>query len=226
MLEVKNLVVHFKGRKTPILNNVCLKLKPGFITTIVGLSGSGKTTLLSCINGVLNHEKKGELQGEIYFDNKCIMNAELTELSKSIGTVYQDPDTQIVFSSVYAELAFALENFCYEPSEIKERIDEVVSELHIEHLIHRHPNELSGGEKQLVVLASILVLEPKVLLLDEIMAQVDEKGSKLIKDSIISLKQKGKMILMIEHDLNHLDIADEVLVMKDGRLDRFDGTLI
>lgn len=226
MLEVRDLVVYFKGQKKPILDGVCLKLTPGKITTLVGLSGSGKTTLLSSINGVLTHEKKGSVAGQIHLNDNSILGLELTDLSKSIGTVYQDPDTQIVFSSVYAELAFALENFCYEPDDMKIRIQDTAEALNMMHLLDRHPNELSGGEKQLVVLASVLVLEPEVLLLDEIMAQVDDKGSMLIKKSLLALKEKGKMILMIEHDLNNLDIADDILVIKDGHLSNYDGTLI
>jgi len=226
MLELKDLSIQYKSQSEPIISDVNLTLLPGTITSIVGLSGCGKTTLLSGINGVLKYDHKGKVLGEVLLNKTPIQSQSVMEISKYIGTVYQDPDTQIVFSSVYAELSFALENYCYSIEDIQVIIEQVASSLKIEHLLDRNPNELSGGEKQLVVLAAIMVLEPDVLLLDEIMAQVDDKGSELIKERIIELKNKNKIILMIEHDFEHLDIANQVLVLRNGNLEPFDGELV
>ncbi|MCH4888099.1 ABC transporter ATP-binding protein [Acidaminobacter sp. JC074] len=226
MLELRDISIRYKSHKTPILSNINLTLVPGTITSIVGLSGCGKTTLLSSINGVLKYDHKGEVTGSVLLNKRPIESDSVMEISKYIGTVYQDPDSQIVFSSVRAELSFALENYCYPLEEIESIVTGVAKSLDMMHLLDRNPNELSGGEKQLVVLAAIMVLEPDVLLLDEIMSQVDDKGSDLIKKRILSLKEKNKIILMIEHDLDHLDIADRVMVLRNGLLETFDGELL
>jgi len=225
MLEIKDLSVRFRNN-FEILRGIQLKLYPGEVTTIVGLSGCGKTTFISAINGVLSYHNQSQVDGEIHLNQVPIIDKSLLDISKHIGTVYQDPDTQIIFSSVYAELAFALENMCVPTEQIHQTIDQVTSELDICHLLDRNPNELSGGEKQLIVLASILVMGVDVLLLDEIMAQVDEKGCLLIKQAIRKLKQEGKIILMIEHELDHLDISDHVFQLKEGDLIEFNGELL
>ncbi len=225
MLEIKDLSVKFKNN-LEILKSIHLKLYPSEVTTIVGLSGCGKTTFISAINGVLSYHNQSQVNGDICLNQISIKDKSLLDISKHIGTVYQDPDTQIVFSSVYAELAFALENMCVPAKQIHQTIDKIASELEIHHLLNRNPSELSGGEKQLVVLASILVMGVDVLLLDEIMAQVDEKGCLLIKQAIIKLKQEGKIILMIEHELDHLDISDHVFQLKEGDLIEFKGELL
>lgn len=223
MLEVKDLSVKLKGEALPIIQNINLTLKKGTITTIVGLSGCGKTTMVSAINGVIDYQESGIVSGTIAYGQNDLIPLNITERSQWIGTVFQNPDTQIVFSTVSSELAFALENHCIPRSEIKSKIEDIALKLEIKHLLERNPNTLSGGEKQLVVLAAILVLEPPVLLLDEMMSQVDEDGIRKIKRIILDLKAQDKIILMIEHELEHLDIADEVYQMKDGLLKPYQG---
>lgn len=221
MLEIKDLAVAYGQRS--ILDKLNLTLTPGSITGIVGLSGCGKTTLLSAINGVLREKNQADISGHIAYKGKTIHSKGVMDISRTIGTVYQDPDTQIVFSSVLAELSFALENDCLPTEVIIEQVDSVAGMLNIKDLLNRNPQTLSGGEKQLVVLGAILVMGVDVLLLDEIMAQVDQEGCSLIQSRLESLRDEGKIILMIDHDLEHLSIADHIYQLKNGQLIDFDG---
>jgi len=215
------LSVSYRNRK--IIDQLDLSLKPGTITGIVGLSGCGKTTLLSAINGVLKERNQSTMSGEIIYKNRKLDSLSVMEISSTIGTVYQDPDKQIVFSSVLAELSFALENICLSTEEILSKVNHVVQVLDIVELLDRNPQTLSGGEKQLVVLASILVMGVDVLLLDEIMAQVDERACDLIQSRLIKLRDEGKTILMIDHELDHLQMADHIYYLNQGRLKDFNG---
>lgn len=224
-IQINNL--SFKYSKSPktILNNINLKVSKSETIAIVGLSGCGKTTLIQCLNGIIPKIYEGDYSGQVLINGEDIKNTEISELATQIGTVFQDPDTQIVFSTVEDELAFGPENLCIEPFEIKKRIDEISKLLNITKLIDRNPNNLSGGEKQLVVLGSVLTLGVEVLILDECMSQVDEKGKKQIRESIRNLKAQGKTIVMIEHDFKNLSVADRVLNLTDGKLTEFTGDI-
>jgi energy-coupling factor transport system ATP-binding protein len=139
--------------------------------------------------------------------------------------VYQDPDTQIIFSCVEDEMAFGPENLCISREDILKRIDHILELLDIQGLRYRNPNKLSGGEKQLVVLASILTLDVDIIILDEAMSQVDRQGKKRILKAIQRMKSAGKSIIMVEHTIENLSISDEILLLKEGKLQKFEGYL-
>jgi energy-coupling factor transport system ATP-binding protein len=149
----------------------------------------------------------------------------LPEIVAKLGIVFQDPDTQLFSPTVEDELAFGPENLCIERDEIDIRIENSISQVGMENYRLDSPNHLSGGQKQLVALASVLSLKPEILILDEAMAQIDAEGRKLIKETIRSLKETGKTLVLVEHDMENLDIADRILVLKDGKLDAFKGSL-
>jgi len=226
LLQGKNIYFRYSDKSPQILKNINIGLQSGKIIGIVGLSGSGKTTLMQILNGIIPKKIQGLYEGRVLIKGEDISKKEMGNISREIGTVFQDPDTQIIFSCVEDEMAFGPENLCIEKEDILKKIEEVLDILDIKHLRYRNPNKLSGGEKQLVVIASILTLDVNILILDECMSQIDDKGKVLIKKGIEKLRDSGKGIIMVEHDLDNLSIADDIFVLNEGELKIFEGTLV
>ncbi|SNS04004.1 energy-coupling factor transport system ATP-binding protein [Anaerovirgula multivorans] len=224
-IEVKNLSYQYSGRKEKVLREIDLQVNRGEVLGIVGLSGNGKSTLCYCICGIIPHIFKGRLEGEVLLFGKPVKTMDLTTVATQVGIVFQDPDTQLFSPTVEDEIAFGPENLCLDREEIGERIFDAIKVVGMEKHRHDNPHYLSGGQKQLIALASILSLKPQILIFDETMAQIDLAGKKLIKEKIRQLKKDGKTIIMIEHDFENLDVADRIMVLKDGRLGSFQGRL-
>ena len=223
-IKVNNLSFSYKDNNK-IIDNINLKVNKGEILAVVGLSGSGKTTLCYCLSGIIPHIYSGNLSGEVFIKGNSILDMEMPQIATNIGIVFQNPETQIFFPVVENELAFGPENLCIKRDEIGKRIEEVLSLLNIEDKRYAKTEHLSGGQKQLIALASVLTLKPDILIFDEVMAQIDSKGKKAIKDIILQLKQEGKSVIMVEHNLDNIEIADRKLVLKQGRLKQFEGSL-
>lgn len=213
-IELKKLCLNYKDRT--ILQDVNWKIKKGSIVGIVGLSGAGKTSLMRIINGNIEHDANVAMSGEVLvFGNEADR-----EQPSDIATVYQDPDFQIVFPNVLDEITFGMENLCFSKDKMDKRLKDITTQFAIEHLLDRNPNNLSGGEKQLVVLASILCIDSKILLLDECTSQVDDEGRKRVKKSLSDLRDKGITIILVEHNFDNLDIADEIYELKNANLQK------
>jgi len=207
MIFVHGLNYGFK-KDRPLFSNASAVFEKGKISGIFGKSGCGKSTLLRLINGSLPLDQQDGSRGEILIGGCSIDQLNKEGGHQMIGTVYQDPDCQILFSHVEDELVFGMENHQLSKVEMAKRLKEVSQLLEIDHLMDRNPNHLSGGEKQLVILASILCLNVELILLDECMAQVDKKGRERITEAIIRLRDQGKTILMVEHERENLAFAD------------------
>ncbi|GAB1476104.1 hypothetical protein MASR2M70_09360 [Bacillota bacterium] len=185
--------------------DISLELEKGRIAAITGPSGSGKSTLGCCLAGVIPHLLEGEYKGAV-------------EIAGRPGIVFQDPDTQVFFPAVEDELAFAPENLCLTPEETGKRIAETLQKLGIPHLADADPKLLSGGQKQLIALGGVLTLAPDLLILDETLSQLDRESKDRIKQHLLELKAKGVSIILIEHQSNNYDIADEIWLLEEGKL--------
>ncbi|MBS7526897.1 ABC transporter ATP-binding protein [Fusibacter paucivorans] len=214
-IQLEALTFQYNKRKK-ILDNVNLSIGKGEAVGIIGESGVGKTTLLRLMNGSYFHEYERQIKGSIFIDGQRMAKEE--DFFQKIGTIYQNPDNQIIFSNVTDELAFGMENMCISPEIMRSKIDEVLKMLAIEHLRDRNPNTLSGGEKQLVTVAAILCLDIGILILDECMAQVDAKGKVLITEAIRRMKTHHKTVVMVEHDYENLRPCDRIYKMEAGKL--------
>jgi len=223
-LSIKDLYFSYEDKK--ILRGIEFELEKGKISSVIGLSGCGKSTLCYCICGIIPHIIEGDLSGTVKVFGKDVSDARIAELSEKIGIVFQNPDTQLFSPTVEDEVAFGPENLCVPRQEISSRIEESLRIVGMSDFRKRHPHNLSGGEKQLIAIASVLAIKPKILLFDESLSQIDDEGSERIKEVMLDLKKMGKSILTVEHDLKNLDISDEVLLLDSGKLKVLDKNKI
>jgi len=225
-VEVNDLSFRYRQNGRIILRHVNMRLREGEALAVVGLSGIGKSTLCYCISGIIPHVYSGVLSGQVLICGEDTRLLTLPRIATKLGVVFQNPDNQLFSPTVEDEVAFGPENLCMPPEEIERRVNEALALAGIEHLRHALPHHLSGGQKQLVALASVLSLNPRILIFDEAMSQLDEQGKDGVKLLIRKLKAGGRTILMVEHDLSNLEVADRVLLLQDGELSDYRGTLI
>ncbi len=201
----------------PAVKNISFKLEKGKTLILAGSSGSGKSTICNALNGIIPFRQIGYMKGDVKVFGLSVWDQSLAELSKKVGLVKQNPDEQLVTFTVRDEISFGLENLNLPKEEIIERVDDIVEFMNIEHLIDRDIDDLSGGEKQIVVICSYLVMKPKILILDEPFAFLDQKSSTLLLNRLKKLYQDKELdlsIIIVEHRLSKvLDIADYLLVL-------------
>jgi energy-coupling factor transport system ATP-binding protein len=218
ILKVSNLKFSYPEQSEPILNGIDLKLYPQEIRIIVGPSGCGKSTLASAICGFIPNSIEGALEGSIKVAGKFNQHRNIYQIARDVSLVQQDTDAQLCTTDVFHELAFALENFKVPVKDIINRVHGVLNDLGIEHLKDRSLHTLSGGEKQKVAIASMLVLKPKILVFDEPTANLDPKATKEFVRMINELRRKTNIaILIVDHNpAQYYTIADHILVLRDG----------
>lgn len=196
-----------------ILDDINFDISRGEFISIVGPSGSGKSTLAKALLGLI------PIDGYLNICNMHVCKNNIEEIRKNIGIVFENPDNYFVIDTVEDELAFTLENLNKSPENIKKLIDEVVNYLHIEKVLKKNINNLSGGEKQLVALASVLINAPKIIVLDEAFSMLDGESHKLLLDLIKKINQEKKItIINITHDMNDTIYSDRILVLDKGKI--------
>lgn len=220
VMECKNVTYTYPLADEPSIRNVSLNIEEGKFYGIVGENGSGKTTLCAILRGFAPSFYQGDIQGEVLVYGKPIGEYG-GELATKIGYVFQNPFTQIsgVNETVFEEVAYGLENFGVPVEEIVERVEAIMKLTHIDSLAEKNPLELSGGQMQRVALASVLVLEPDILIIDEPTSQLDPQGTESVFEIIKMMKDKKKTIILVEHKIDLIaEYADEVLVLRGGKL--------
>ena len=196
-----------------------MTVRTGECILITGASGCGKSTLLRLLNGLIPEFYNGKIEGGIYIDGEDIQKGRIEDKVGIIGTVFQNPRSQFFNVDTTDELAFGPENLALPEQEILKRIGLTVRNFHIEPLMDRSIFELSGGEKQKIACASIDVLAPGIILLDEPSANLDYEAAESLRELIIRWKNTGKTILIAEHRINYVwDLADRVIILENGNL--------
>lgn len=220
-IECKNIKYKYPTAADWVVKNIDFSVEQGQLCSIIGPNGSGKTTLCNIMRVLAPRFFKGEFEGELFIEGKLSEEYSSGELAQKIGFVFQNPFTQISGSkkTVYEEIAVGLENLGIEEEEMKRRIDHIISLLGIEYLKDKNPFELSGGQKQRVAIASIIVMQPDILIMDEPTSQLDPQGTDEIFDIIKLLKRQGKTIVLVEHKIELIaEISDQVVVMNHGEI--------
>ncbi len=220
-LTLKDINYKYPLDEQNVLKNINIEIEKGDFLAIIGNNGSGKTTLCNVLRGFIPNFYKGNLTGEVVFDGKSLSEYTPGEIAGKMGFVFQNPFTQIsgVKETVYEEIAFGLENLGLEVGYIKKRVEEILEMLEIENLRERNPYELSGGQGQKVALASIIAMDPEVLIIDEPTSQLDPKGTEDVFRIISMMSEKGKTIILVEHKLELIsEYARNIVVMDRGEI--------
>lgn len=221
LIEIDKLTYKYPLTETTVLSDINLEVEEGEFLAIVGPNGSGKTTLCYGIAGFLRHFFKGVLTGDVKVAGVSQSSTTLGEWVVNVGLVFQNPFTQLSGSklTVYEEIAFGLENIGIPRQEMIERIDKVMFQTGISDLADRSPYALSGGQQQRVALASIFVMQPKVLILDEPTSQLDPIGTREVFQVIKEMSASGMTVIMAEHKVEWVArFADRVVALSEGHV--------
>ena len=203
-----------------VLKDVNLQIESGECVVLAGESGSGKTTISKLINGLIPLYQSGTMAGDVLLGDKNTADMTLAEISKYVGSVFQNPRSQFFNVDTDSEIAFGCENLGVEPEEIRRRIDKTVKDFHLESLLGRNIFHLSGGEKQKIACASVNATDPDIFVLDEPSANLDLKTVDDLAEIIKLWKSRGKTVVVVEHRLHYLrDVADRIVYVKDGRVE-------
>lgn len=205
---------------TLALSSIDLTIRQGSFVVVSGPNGAGKTTLLNCISGVVPKLLPASLSGSILIEGEDIEKLQTGELAKKIGVVLEDPDTQIFGSTVDQYLAFGMELLAFTREEMVARLEEVAEIVGISSLLSRRCHGLSGGEKQRMVIASMLVMKPKIMILDEPTSQLDPVGTREVFTALMRLNQeRGLTVVVASHKISELaPMATDLVVLEKGRL--------
>ncbi|MBR4458391.1 MAG: ATP-binding cassette domain-containing protein [Clostridia bacterium] len=226
MIDIQSLSFTYKDEEHPALRDVTLTVPDGGFLGIIGPAGAGKTTLVRAVSGVIPHHYRGDFYGSVSVDGMDTVDTPLTDLSRAVGMVFQDVDSQIVSTEVEDEILYGLENFGVPHSEIPERLDFALERVGIADLRGRSIASLSGGQRQKVAIASVIALRPKILVLDEPTGELDPVSSRQVFSLLSSLRKDfGITVIVVEQKIMLLcEFADRLAVMDQGAVVRQGAT--
>ncbi len=220
VISVDKLTFKYPGSEQAALKDVSFQVKAGEFVGITGPAGAGKSTLVLCLNGIIPQFQAGTYQGKVVIDGQDTFETTCAAISRKVGSVFQDPEAQIVAPTVEDEIAFGLENFGNAPEVIEGRIKEALSFIGISHLRNRSTIELSGGQKQRVAIAAAVALRPEILVLDEPTSELDPIGTMEVFGVLKELNDRYRMtIIVVEQKINILmEYIKRLLILNNGSL--------
>jgi energy-coupling factor transporter ATP-binding protein EcfA2 len=226
MIKITDLTFSYPGADRPALNGLNLQIPDGELCLVMGPSGSGKSTLLRCINGLVPHFSGGDLRGSIRVNGLDPARLSPREMSRMVGFVFQDPETQFVVDRVEDEIVFSLENAGLGKAEMESRVSEAMKLLELTPLRSRRLETLSGGEIQRVAIAAALALKPRILVLDEPTSQLDPHSAEEVLEALVQLnKGLGLTIILAEHRLERvLPHTGQIIYLSDDYPEGLSGT--
>lgn len=211
IIKIENIT--FGYGDTKLFKKFSLNIEKGTYTTIVGPNGSGKSTLIRILLGLIKTD------GRITINGLEMCHKNIKAIISKVGVVFENPDNQFVAETVMDDIAFSLENMQIEPKVIKQKVKEISKYLNIENILEREPHTLSGGQKQLVSLASALIIEPDILILDEALTMIDnDERNKIYKILCDVNKVKGITIINVTHDMDEVLFGQNIIVLDEGNI--------
>lgn len=224
-IVVENLKYKYPLTDKLALDDISFKVEQGEFIGIIGKNSSGKSTLCQALVGLIPHFYKGAYGGKVFISGMEVLNTSISDIVKKVGIVFQNPFTQITGSklSVYEEISFGLENLGVPRNEMIKRIDYSLKLLDIYKYKDRSPFELSGGQMQRVAIASIISMNPDIIILDEPTSQLDPQGSEEVYKAIQKLSLEGKTVIMVDHKMEKIaQYASKVMLLGEGKIVDFD----
>lgn len=219
MISFKNFSFKYNNVVDKTLKNIDITINKGEKVLIVGPSGSGKSTLSHCINGLIPFSYSGEIEGELIIDNIKPYEKSLSDVSKKVGTIMQDQDSQFIGLSVGEDVAFNFENDAIPVKEMKIKVVNALELVNMVDFINHSPYELSGGQKQRVAAARALITSPKIIFADEPTGALDSKSSSELLNCLKDMNEKFNVtVIMVTHDPFSASYSKKVIFIKDGRL--------
>ena len=220
VIKTSDLTYSYPGATKPSIEKVSLTINKGDFVILTGPSGCGKTTLCRCFNGLIPHFYNGTLEGKITVAGLDVADHQIHQLANHVGLVFQNPENQLFALSVEKDVAFGLENFAVSRDEMRKQVDWALKMAGITELAERPPHELSGGQQQRVAIASVLAMQPDIMILDEPTSFLDPVGAEKIFEVINDLNKKlGITIILVEHRLDlAAKYANHVIVMDKGKI--------
>ena len=225
IIQANHLTFIYTGASTASIQDISIAVAPGEFVVLTGPSGCGKTTICRCLNGLIPNFYSGDFSGELMVDNMNVKDHTTAELAAHVGMVFQNPENQLFSLSVERDVAFGPENLGLSREETRKRVDWALEATGITHLKDKPPYELSGGQQQRAAIASVLAMQPKVMILDEPTSFLDPKSALEILEVISDLNGRlGITIILVEHRLDIVSRhANRVVVMDSGKI-VLDGT--
>lgn len=220
-IEIEHLKYKYPATTKLALDDIIFQIEPGEFIGIIGKNESGKSTLCQAIAGLVPNFYKGSYGGKVLVGNIEVKTVEVDEMCKTVGIVFQNPFNQVTGSklTVYEEISFGLENMGIPKDEMIKRIDDAMELLDISKYKERNPFDLSGGQMQRMAIASIIAMQPEVIILDEPTSQLDPQGREEVFQAVQKLSQKGITIIMVEHNMEKIaQYSDRVILLHDAKL--------
>lgn len=223
VVEGKNISFEYRDSLEGI-QNINFVLQPGEVILVTGNSGSGKSTFLKCLNGLIPRVVEGKLQGEVLLNQQNTKDMSMAEISRHISSVFQNPRSQFFTTNTTSELVFSMENYGLDKAVMEEHIQKVSALLQIQYLLNRDIFQLSGGERQMVAIASAMMMGQQIILLDEPSANLDYHNTYVFRGLVEKLKQEGYTVLIADHRFYYLSgLINRVFLFDDGKMQIFDS---
>jgi energy-coupling factor transport system ATP-binding protein len=217
-IELNGVHFTYPRSKQPALNGIDLSIKKGEFVMIMGRTGSGKTSLVRTINRIIPQFFKGEFTGSVRIFGNDIENKSVASMAPQVGMVFQDFESQLFSTNIVLDLVFGPENMGVPTADIARRMDWILDTFELRHLVHRDPATLSGGEKQRLAIAGILMLDPPVIILDEPTTDLDPESREKVYSMLENLRNKGITILLIDHSPEYAQCADRIILLNNGQV--------
>ncbi len=214
IIKVKNLEFSYSLEGTKVLKGISFSINKGEIVGIIGQNGSGKTTLVKHFNGLLK-----PIKGDVIINGKNTKEEEISELSKTTGYIFQNPDDQIFNNSILKEVSFGPKNLKFTKKRIKELVEKALKLTGLSAVKNKQPYDLPYNKRKLIAIASIISMDGEIIIFDEPTTGQDYLNREIVINIIKELKKKGKTIIVISHDMEFIaKICERAIVLKEGRI--------